>query len=133
MGSYADDILSIAEDGRYRPETRGRRIGYALGLDDDEVDALEQAFVEQHEWTIDRLSDDEEEEDTGISDEALALLAERSKNWIQQDETDIQAMLRLILASPSFDPSRQEKKFIKDKISRIQDLLDDHDIDIQQD
>lgn len=125
MASYAKDILAIARDRRYRPETRGRRIGCALGLNDDELDALERAFVEQHEWTENRLSQRPEPKEP--SDEAIALLSERSKNWIRDDDTDITAMLRLILNSPLFDVSRKEKKLITDKIDRIRGLIENHE------
>lgn len=124
MVSCAKDILQIATDGRYTPETRGRRIGLVLGLSDDEQDALKQAFVEQHEWTKDRLSDEPKKEEP--SDAAIALLEERSKDWLREDDTDMMGMLRLILASPLFDISKTEKRLITSKIKEIREVLDEY-------
>jgi hypothetical protein len=122
MPSCAKDILDIATDGRFRPETRGRRIGLTLGLNNDELDALEQAFIEQHEWTERRLNDTPEPEPP--SNEAISLLETRTKDWIREDDTDMTGMLRLLLASPLFDISRQEKNLITSKIEEIHDVLD---------
>jgi hypothetical protein len=124
MPSCAKDILDIATDGRFRPETRGKRIGLTLGLNNDELDALEQAFIEQHEWTKNRLRDEPEPEEP--SDAAIALLEKRSKDWMREEDTDMTGMLRLILASPLFDISRQEKRLITSKIEKIHDVLDEH-------
>lgn len=120
----ATDILDIATDGRYTPETRGKRIGLALGLNEDGQKAMKQAFVEQHEWTKRRLSDQPEEEIP--SNAAIALLEKRSKDWLRENDTDMTGMLRLILASPLFDISRKEKRLITDKIKEIHKVLDDY-------
>jgi hypothetical protein len=87
MAICAKEILNIATDGRYRPETRGKRIALALGLTNDEADALEQAFIEQHEWTINRLKDEPEPEEP--SNAAIALLEKRSKDWLREHDTDM--------------------------------------------
>lgn len=127
MGTKADDIRSIASDGRYRPDTKldklCERLNLSAASEDATKDALNTILSEAVERVIEEREDKIRSNDPLVEDMA-EILTRRSKNWIQPDDTDLVALVRMMYNSDFYDEINAGKSYLKSLENDLKQLRD---------
>lgn len=127
MGSKADDIRSIANDGRYRPDTKLEKLCERLNLSSASEKALKDAFNEILSDAVERVVEAREDKvrsDDPLVQDMMDLLTRRTKNWIQEDQTDLISLIRMMHQSAFFEDINASKQFLKGLESDLQVIRD---------
>jgi len=118
MGTLADDIRSIKDDGRYKPDTKIKKIAERLNLSDVAADAFREAVKNITAQIIERLKERQDEDERpdpedNLETAALDLITRRSKNWIR-DQGDLEALISMMYKTDFFEELNASKRFLKD-------------------
>lgn len=125
MGTKADDIRSIATDGRYKPETKLKKLCERLNLSGSSEDALKDALNTILKEAVQRIIEDRDDHissDDDLVEDAFEILTRSSKNWLMEDDTDLTALLRMMYNSDFYDDIMSGKRFIKGLESDLEDI-----------
>jgi len=125
MGSKAKDIRSIADDGRYRPDTKLEKICQRLSLSQASEEALIDALNRILSDAVERVIEDREDKlrsDDPLVEDMVEAITRRSKNWIQETDTDLIALVRMMYTSDFYDDINAGKSFLKSLESDLHHL-----------
>jgi hypothetical protein len=125
-------LTDIFEDGRYTPSTKIEKFVDQLNIDEGSKSALVEALEGTMQQAVERDREQREESEGGqtlgdsLPERALEILTDRSKNWINSDDSDILALLKMMRKTDFFEELNASKRFLRSIEENVEQIVHEY-------
>jgi hypothetical protein len=125
-------LSDIFDDGRYTPSTKIEKFVGQLNIDEGSKSALVEALKGTMQQSVERDREEREENESrstlgdSLPERALEILTDRSKNWINSDDSDILALLKMMRKTDFFEELNASKRFLRSIEENVEQVVHEY-------
>jgi len=129
-------LSDIFNDGRYTPSTKIKKFVDELNIDENSKTSLVGALEDTIQQAVERDREQREKNEGGetledsLHERALEILTDRSKNWINSDDSDILALLKMMRKSDFFEEINASKRFLRSMEDDVKEIIDEYNCEL---